>query len=42
MTKRFKIILSVIFILALVVGARYSYSNNELEKEVINSITKKK
>ena len=42
MTKRFKIILSVTFILALLAGARYAYSNNELEKNVINSITNKR
>lgn len=30
------------FILALLAGARYAYSNNELEKKVINSITNKK
>jgi len=42
MTKRFKIILSVIFILSLLSGARYTYSNNEIEKKIINSITNKK
>jgi len=42
MTKRFKITLSVIFILALLAGARYAYSINQLEKDVINSITNKR
>lgn len=42
MTKRFKVILSIIFILALLAGAHYTYLNNEIEKNIINNIIKKK
>lgn len=42
MTKRFKIILSICFVCALLSGALYSRAIIELEDKIINNITKLK